>query len=70
LPVQHVSICLGLEPFQVVKRLRNIAFFLVFAQDTIGAELDDLLGRKVKATIHRQETAKKRVSQINNVSKE
>jgi hypothetical protein len=47
---------LGLETelLQVVKLIRNIAFVLVITQDTVGAELDDLLGRKVKAIIDKQ----------------
>jgi hypothetical protein len=51
LSVQDVGLYSGLELSQLVKLLRNIAFIFVLAQDTVGAELHNLLGRKVKAIV-------------------
>jgi hypothetical protein len=47
------------SPLQFGNCFRNIAFIFILAQDAVVAEIDDLLGRKVKAKGHRQETAKK-----------
>lgn len=50
------SVYLGLESelLQVVKLIRNIAFVFIVTQDAVGAELDNLLWRKVKAIIGKQ----------------
>jgi hypothetical protein len=50
-----------------VKLIRNIAFVFIVTQDAVGAELNDLLGRKVKAIIVIEtRTARKRVRSDHN----